>query len=89
MEQQLFPTVRNSNVTLQLKRYHIPTSVARMCNKDFFGTLAILEPHLVTSFIDVSKPICLHEFSPSGLLKCFPQFWTYRIPMNSAVRFSF
>ena len=35
------------------------------------------------------KPIRDREFSPSGSLKCFPQFGTHRIPMNGAVSFSF
>ena len=63
--------------------------MARMYNKEFLEILSILEPRFVASFMDVSKPIRIREFSSSWLLKCFPHFWIRRIPMNSAVRFSF
>ena len=53
------------------------------------GIPATLEPRLVTSFINVLKPICVREFSSSGLLKCSSQFWARRIPMDSDVSFSF
>ena len=53
------------------------------------GIHAVLEPHLVASFTDVLKPICVREFTFSRLLKCFSQFWTHGIPMNSAVSSSF
>ena len=56
--------------------------------KNFWDS-CILEPHLVASLIAVLKPIHVRQVSPSELLKCFPQFWTHRIPMNSALSFSF
>ena len=87
MKQEFFPFVWNSDVTHQLTRCQIPTSVSlngTNLQQDVFGIHAVLEPHLVASFTNVLQPICVREFSPSGLLECSPQFQTHRIPMNSA-----
>ena len=78
MEHKLFPVVWNSDVTHQL-RTNVQQGISEI--------LAILEPRLVASFIDVLKPICVRELSPSRLLECTPQFGNHRIPMNSAVSF--
>ena len=92
MKQEFFPFIWNSDVSHQLKRYQMSTSVSlngTNIQQRVFEIHAALEPDLVDSFINVLKPICVREFSPSGLLKCFPQFWNHGIHMTSAVSFSF
>ena len=93
MKHELFPILWNSDVTKQLRRHQIPTIVSlngtNIQQRFFWWIYAMLETHLVASFKNVLKPLLVREFSPSGLLKCFPQFWNLRIPMNSAVTCSF
>ena len=60
MKQEFFPLVSNNDVTHRLKRCQIPTSVSvngTKIQEEISGMLAILEPRLVTSFINVLKPI--------------------------------
>ena len=68
VEYELFPIVCNSDVTHQFRRYQLSTSVSSNRTKKhqgISGTLATLEPHLVTSFINEFKPILFGEISGS------------------------
>ena len=75
LKEQPFPTVWNSDVTHHFKRYHIPTSGSLDCtnfHQGIFGTLAVLEPRLVTSLINVLKPLLVRELSRSSVFKRCP-----------------
>ena len=78
MECKLFPIVWNSDVAHTFRRCHIPHQcilelhecTMRHIPQRTFGTLAVLKPRLVTSFINVLKPcpktfvlICLQMLS--------------------------
>ena len=68
VEYELFPIVCNCDVTHQFRRYQQSTSVSSNrtnIHQGISGTLATLEPHLVTSFINVFKPILFGEISCS------------------------
>ena len=65
MKQEFFQFVWNSDVTHQLKRHQIPTSVSvksTNVQKDISGILAILEPILVASFLYFLNAIRVREF---------------------------
>ena len=61
MKQEFFPFVWNSDMTDQLKRYQIPTSVSMNSTnvqQNASGIRAILEPSFANSFVNILKPIC-------------------------------
>ena len=59
MKQEFFPFAWNSDVTHQHWRNEVPPVSLNSTNvqQDISGILAILEPHLVASFVNVLKPI--------------------------------
>ena len=68
MEYKFFPVVWNSDVTHQLRRYQIPTSMSlhrTNIQEEISGIRAILETHLVTSLKNVLKPIPIREILSS------------------------
>ena len=66
----------------------LSTRVSLNCSKASQGIvwiLAILEPRLATSFMDVSKPICFWEISWSSVRERSRQFRPYRVQWTDAL----